>query len=98
MTHYIFSTNIDPNSADQAIIEAPEAFLKAKMTGSRFDFGVHELTRNGVYKLLGWKYDYRDTLKKYVYKQYGSWSEAYALNKTNLRHLVYGRIDQIIEA
>jgi hypothetical protein len=36
-------------------------------------------------------------LKKYIYKQYGQWSEAYAPNKTLLRQVTYGRIDKIIE-
>lgn len=97
MTHYIFSTNIDPNSANKEILLDPIAFLKTKMTGSVHDFGVDELLTHGVYRYLGWKYDFRDDLKKFVYKQYGAWSEAYALNKTNLRHLVSGRIDKIIE-
>ena len=73
------------------------AYLKAKMLGSRYDFGVQNLMQYGVYKLQGYVYDFRDTLKVYIYKQHGSWHEVYALNKTNVRHLVGGKIDKIIE-
>lgn len=97
MTYYIFSTNIDPNSANKEILLDPITFLKTKMVGSPHAFGIDNLLTQGIYKYLGWKYDFRDDLKKFVYKQHGVWSEAYALNKTNLRHLVGGRIDKIIE-
>jgi hypothetical protein len=55
------------------------------------------LIRSGVYKLMGYVYDFKPYLKKYLYKQYGDWQEAYAPNKTTLRKVVYGKIDKIIE-
>lgn len=51
----------------------------------------------GYYKLMGYKYDFRPHLKKYLYKQYGSWREAYSPNKTKLRSVIFGKIDKIIE-
>ena len=46
---------------------------------------------------MGWMFCFKDVLKRFVYKQYGSWSEAYACNKTHLRKITYGRIDEIVE-
>jgi hypothetical protein len=42
-------------------------------------------------------YDFTGYMKRYLYKQYGRWSEARAFNKTLLRKTVYGRIDEIVE-
>lgn len=60
-------------------------------------FGLDNLLSIGCYKLGGWCYDFREELKKYVYKQYGQWHEVYAPNKTLLRRATYGRIDKILE-
>lgn len=46
---------------------------------------------------MGWMFCFKDVLKRFVYKQYGSWREAYACNKTYLRKITYGRIDEIVE-
>ena len=59
--------------------------------------GVDNLLRSGLYKLSGWAYDFRPFLKNYVYKQYGSWHEVYAPNKTMLREVTYGKIDRIVK-
>jgi hypothetical protein len=64
---------------------------------TRFYTNNDNLLRYGVYKLMGYVYDFKPFLKKYLYKQYGSWNEAYAPNKTKLRQVVYGKITQIIE-
>ena len=55
------------------------------------------LLKYGHYKLMGYVYDFKPYLKLYVYKQYGTWYEAYAPNKTLLRSVLGGRIDKIIE-
>lgn len=55
------------------------------------------LIQYGCYKLMGYKYDFKPYLKKYLYKQHGQWSEAYAPNKTKLRAVVYGNVEKIIE-
>lgn len=54
------------------------------------------LIKHGCYKLMGYRYDFKPYLKKYLYKQYGEWREAYAPTKTLLRKVIYGRIDKII--
>jgi hypothetical protein len=47
--------------------------------------------------LQGWLFGFKDFLKRYIINQYGSWFEYYAFDKTALRHVVCGRIDEIIE-
>ena len=59
---------------------------------------VHDALSFGCLKLGGWCYDFRDELKKFIYKDYyGGWTEVYAPNKTAIRKSVYGRIVKIIE-
>lgn len=74
----------------------PKSFLENKYE-NRYDFGTSELLRTGCFKLMGWLYDFRNHLKRYVVKQYGQWTEYYAPNKTLLRKAIYGRIDEIVE-
>lgn len=71
-------------------------FVKSKLS-SAYNFGSDNIMRGGCYRELGWRYDVRPFLKRYVYKQHSSWHEVYALNKGNLRRLVYGHMDEIIE-
>ena len=47
--------------------------------------------------LQGWLFGFKDYLKRFVIKQYGCWFEYYAFDKTALRYVVCGRIDEIIE-
>jgi len=47
--------------------------------------------------LQGYRFDFFDVLKKYLVKQYGQWAEYYAPDRTSLRKLLYGRINQIVE-
>lgn len=76
-------------------IENPKDFLKRAYV--RFYTNNNNLLRFGYYKLMGYLYDFKPYLKKYLYKQYGSWHEVYAPNKTLLRQATYGKIDKIIE-
>lgn len=47
--------------------------------------------------LMGWRFDFSDVLKKFVVKQYDHWFEYYAPDKTSLRSILHGRIQDIIE-
>ena len=78
------------------IIENPKDFLKCKYTNGHV-FGIDNLKSTGLYKLMGWAYNFKPYLKKYIVKQYGQWHEYYAPNKTTLRQTIYGRIDKIQE-
>lgn len=77
-------------------IDNPIVFLRERYN-NRFNFGIQVLLSNGIYKVGGYVYDFRPYLKRFVYKQYGSWTEAYAPNKTSLRKIIYGKIDEIVE-
>src|SRR5690554_7856638 len=45
--------------------------------------------------LMGYRFGFEDVLKAFVVKQYGSWQEYNAPDKTSLRSFIYGRIEQI---
>lgn len=47
--------------------------------------------------LSGYHFDFSDVLKRYFVKQYGSIHEYYATDKTALRSILYGRIEDIVE-
>ena len=47
--------------------------------------------------LMGYRFDFSDVLKKYVVKQYGQWTEYYAPDRTSLRSILFGRIQEIVE-
>lgn len=53
----------------------------------------------GSAALLGWIFDFREHLKRYVYLQYGVWQEWYAVDKTSLRKGINGgsQIKHILE-
>ena len=88
---YPFVEHVDQNLRP----ELPVDFLERAYT--RFYTNNQNLINYGYYKLMGYRYDFRDYLKKYLYKQRGSWAEAYAPNKTKLRSVIFGKIDRIIE-
>ena len=41
--------------------------------------------------------DFSDVLKRYFVKQHGHIAEYYAIDKTALRSVLYGRIEDIVE-
>lgn len=47
--------------------------------------------------LSGYHFDFSDVLKRYFVKQNGFIYEYYAIDKTALRSILYGRIDDIVE-
>lgn len=96
INYFPFTQNTNPKNIRKDILKNPAEFLKKKMTGSRFDFGVMELQIQAAYKEAGYWYSFKTLLKLYVYQQYGQWHDVYALNKTNARKLIGGRIDKIL--
>lgn len=91
ITGYPFVDHVDQDLRPQLPVDFLE---KAYVRGYTNN---HDLISYGYYKLLGYLYDFRPYLKKYLFKQYGSWHEAYAPNKTKLRSVIDGKIDKIIE-
>jgi|TARA_Y100000034_G_scaffold114835_1_gene151341 hypothetical protein len=73
-----------------------EEFLK-KIYKNKFSFGYDNLEKEGIYRLLGWAFDFRMYLKKYVYKTEYYILEGYFLNKTDCRRNAYGKVYYIIE-
>lgn len=47
--------------------------------------------------LMGYFFDFSDVLKRYFVKQHGHIAEYYAIDKTALRSVLYGRIEDIVE-
>ena len=47
--------------------------------------------------LSGYHFDFSDILKRYFVKQHGSIHEYYAIDKTALRSILYGRIEDIVQ-
>lgn len=86
-----FVDHVDQNAKPKLNLE----FLKRAYV--RFYTNNENLIRFGYYKERGYKYDFKPYLKKYLYKQYGDWTEAFAPNKSLLRQVIGGRIDKIIE-
>lgn len=83
-------------TAEKMEIPDPAAFLKSKyVKGSTF--GLDNLLATGTYRRLGWEYDLKPWLTRYVYKQRGKWQEKYAPSQGALRAVVCGKIDKILE-
>ena len=51
----------------------------------------------GIFKSMGWKYDFKEHLDRFLVKQYGSWQEYYCINKTTLRSCLFGCIQEIVK-
>jgi len=83
VTGYPFVQHVDQSA--RPIIEDARAFLKRAYV--RF-YPNSNLLRYGSYKVAGYHYNFHEYLKSYVYKQHGSWYEAYAPNKTTLRQVI----------
>ena len=77
-------------------ISKPKDYLEKSIPELCRHFGLENLLTTGQYKCMGWQYDFRPYLKKYVYCQYGHWHSAYAPNKTALRK-IFKNISRILE-
>lgn len=66
-----------------------------------FHFNHHNVTETGIYRVMGWAFDLRPLLTRYIVKSehYGL-IEMYSLNKTTIRKTLKGagRIHYITEA
>jgi hypothetical protein len=96
MESYKFSETATDKVPDILNGKSEIDFLKSKYQKGCI-FGLNNLQHNGCYKLSGWCFDFRPFLKKFIVKQYDSWQEYYAPNKTLLRNSIYGKINKIIE-
>ena len=92
-----FSTTAIPEKPNVLGNGTPIDFLKERYS-SPFFFGVDNLHKSGQYKIAGWAFDFRPFLKRYLVKQYDSWQEYFAPNKTTLRTSISGTIQRIVES
>jgi hypothetical protein len=94
---YKFSEFSNQNSPEDILGgRTPEEFLK-DLYINRYHFGLDNVRSSAMYKLHGWAYIFRPYLKRYVVRQYDSWFDYYAPNKTLLRKSLYGKLDKIVE-
>ena len=91
---YPFVSHVDLSL--RPTIENPVEFLN-KHYHSGYSGAISNFLSKGIYLSMGYRYDFKPFLKRFVYKQYGKWTEAYAPNKTKLRKAVFGKIDEIVE-
>lgn len=52
--------------------------------------------RNAI-PLYGWRFDFSKVLRPFVVRQYGCWTEHYAVDKTAIRKTFFGRVEKILE-
>lgn len=68
-----------------------------KVMFNPFMFGYYNLNKSGIYRLLGYAFDFRPYLKEYVYKTNYGIQEGYFLNKENVRKNTHTHIAYILE-
>lgn len=72
-----------------------------KLSREEKDWITEQVNHNTYFRsaipLLGWRFDFSDVLKTFLVRQYGSWAEYRAMDKTALRKILFGRIDKIVE-
>lgn len=93
ITGYPFVSHVD-QQARPIITDVDE---EIKRIFNRHHSLGEQVLRQGRYKLMGYYYDFKPHLNLFLYRQYDSWQEAYAPNRTTLRKMVYGKIDRIIK-
>lgn len=96
ITAYKFSSTAKEEKPDLLNGKSVMDFLKSNYQRGYIG-GLDNLQRYGVYKIAGWSYDFKPHLKQYLVKQYGTWQEYFAPNKTLLRKSIYGNIQKIVE-
>lgn len=51
----------------------------------------------GSIRLMGWRFDFRKYMKRYLVKIYGQWNEMYAFDKTSVRYALGAGVTEIHE-
>ena len=91
---YPFVAWVNPDH--RPLLIDPVNFLK-NVFGPGYHSSLHNILTTGFYKSAGYMYNLKPFMKRYLYKQYDSWYEVYAPNKTLLRKTISGKIVRIIE-
>ena len=78
-----------------------ETLENSKMDRAEKNWLAENVRGNSYFRtavpLQGYRFDFSDVLHKYLVNQYDSWNEYHAPDKTSLRAIIYGRINQIVE-
>jgi len=53
-----------------------------------FDYTYHY---KGVHKLLGWEFNFRPFMKRFIVNSYGNWHQEYAFTKINIHKNIFTR-------
>jgi hypothetical protein len=73
----------------------------SKLSREEKNWITEKVNTNAYFKsaipLHGYRFDFSDILRTYLVKQYGRYHEYKAIDRTGLRAMLYGRIDNIIE-
>lgn len=96
LTSYKFSSTATDTLPNILNGKTTMEFLQSKFQKGCM-FGLDNLQKSGVYRFMGWEFDFRPYMKNFIVKQYGNWQECWAPNKTSLRRSMYGRIEKIVE-
>lgn len=78
---------------DKLNIDSIEKFLDDAYN----KWSTSDMLSSGKYRCMGWEYDFREHLNRYLVKQYHAWNEYYCINKTTLRNSIFGTINEIVE-
>ena len=90
---------VENAKSENAVIYSTEKEVKERLEQIFRDgctFSFKNVSRTGYEKMMGIAYDFKPFLKRILVKQYGTWSEYFAPNKTKLRKCLYGRIDEMV--
>lgn len=72
-----------------------------RLTREQKNWLAERLNHNSYFRtaipLGGYRFDFSDITRKFLVKQYGSWYEYAAPDKTSLRSILHGRVTQIVE-
>ena len=100
MNYFKFSNTAQETVPDILKGGTEKEFLVPKYSAGSIQlvFGLDNLLRTGVYRLLGWEFNFKGHLKLFYYQdKRGECYKAYAPNKTLLRKAIYGTIFDIVE-
>jgi hypothetical protein len=91
-----FVAHVDQEA--KPILTDAKAFIDSVYLTGGYHGNLFDMLRYARIKRMGYVYDFKGLMKRYVYKDYyGSLYEAYAPNKTYLRKAVRGKLQYIIE-
>lgn len=95
---YCFSSMVELKHKNEDICNglSPKEYLKT-IYKHNTNSCLSSLRTNGVIRSMGWEYDFKSYLKRYVYKLHNNWHECYAPNKVAVKTSTFGTVKEVIE-